>query len=189
MRLLAALCSDGRGRAVSRKTGISQATLRGLLTGSVPKERARAALWEHCEIPLAAWDAPLAPGDGVVTAHFRGMPPPAMAAPKEEAVAADDEADLSALGQIRETLSELRKDRDRVRLDPNATPRDRAAIANALASATRLLAKVDGAGSLTMSQILRSEHWVKLRDGVLGVLSAHPAALSDVSDFLRSMAE
>jgi hypothetical protein len=167
----------------------------------------REKLRESYEIPLASWDVSaweqkpdasgvhavesprvrssedvelVRPSDGVpvhwdpVTGWETGAGDPPPTAPTD------------ALGTVRELVAELRQDRARLRSDPSATGRDRASVASALASATRLLAKVDGSAEITTPMILRSRQWREVMVLVAETLRPWPDALAALETALEA---
>ncbi|MGH7439124.1 MAG: hypothetical protein ACRENE_25835 [Polyangiaceae bacterium] len=75
-----------------------------------------------------------------------------------------------------ETVERLRRQLERLDGDPAATPRERAQVATALTSATRLLAKVSGALDVSPRQIVSSPHWRAIVAALVEALAPYPEA-------------
>lgn len=169
------LCGKGRGRAIARAVGINQETLRGLLSGSSPRHSTREKFRDRFKIPVEHWD--LLARDKLT----KRAPKPLRVAPSYAENEKARPAPLDALGTVQEEIVELRLERERMKNDPSATATDRAKVATALATATRMLAQLAGGKDITISQILRSRHWREVMQFVVDTLRPWPDALEALS--------
>jgi hypothetical protein len=123
-----------------------------------------------------------------------GPAPAAPAAPTNEVAKGEvalplplDDEPLDSRAEAQATVRRLRRELERLDADPKATARERANVAGALTSATRLLAKVDGSAELTVSQVLRSPHWRRVVTVLTDTLRAFPGANEAVGAALRRL--
>lgn len=148
--------------------GVSEGTVRAWLAGRAsPRPKASEAILRI----LGATSAPSS------SKAVNRDPPPI------------DDGPLEPRAELAAMVRDLRAELGRLQNDPKATPRERAQLAASVTGAMRLLTKIDGPPQLTISAILRSEPWVKLREEIIGVLADHREALAAVSARLRQLAE
>jgi hypothetical protein len=89
-----------------------------------------------------------------------------------------------------ETLLAIQRHRaeiEHLEADKKATPRARQFAATALNTALRLLAKIDGTGDVTVSQILRSPAWRRCSKAMLDTLRRFPGAAEAVGKTMREL--
>jgi hypothetical protein len=93
-----------------------------------------------------------------------------------------------ALAVSLDTLRRLRRELDRLELDPHATSRERAAVTSSLTAATRLHARLTGVLELSESAILRAPRWRAIEQVLVAALTPYPEALDAAAKALRGMA-
>ncbi len=176
------------GPTVAGALGRSSGAIRNIAAGRrLPGGALVAAIATAYGIPEADWERPPEEGPrsgqgapeavGPPGAAAEAMPPPE--APSQPEATASEASDPKALAM--KTIERLGRDLD----DPDGTPKERATIATAMTSATRLLAKVSGSIELTPSQVLRSPTWRQLQGVVIDALRPYPQALEAISKALR----
>lgn len=197
-------------RAVARKLGVDHKSIAKLAKGSKPRAAMLAKLKAQYSVDPALFASGEKPTIVPATAKRRAnyskkysaKTSPEPSSPERRTAIASEmqdtrpapgshllEGPLDSRSALESMVRGLSKQLEALNADPKATARERSQVASAVTAAMRLVTKLDGSTSLTMSGILRSDHWVKLRDGLCEVLAPHPEALSDVSVFLRKLSE
>jgi hypothetical protein len=93
-----------------------------------------------------------------------------------------------ALAVSLDTLRRLRRELDRLEVDPHATSRERAAVTSSLTAATRLHARLTGVLELSESAILRAPRWRAIEQVLVAALTPYPEARDAAAKALRGMA-
>jgi hypothetical protein len=190
-------------RGVGRALDVDHKTVTKLLAGSSPRAPLRERLQKAYGVDPKAFEAaehtPV-PGPERARRRTRRLPSPGPEVEKGEAVAAAapppppspppvDEGPVDPRAELGKLVTRLRQDLAKLDVDPQASPRERAQLAAAVTAAIRAITKLDPAPSLTMSTILRSEHWTRLRGAVLEALTPYPEALAAVLATVRKLDE
>jgi hypothetical protein len=162
--------------AIARRLGVSEALSRALAAGQrKPGDAVRVKL-EPLGIPSEQWDAP-APRSRRPRTTAPLSPPPAPSTPAVPLGSAHD--------VTRNTCERLQRELDRLDQDPLATAQQRASVASALTTSTRLFARLSGALDVTREQLLRSPHWRPLVAVLVAALAPFEGAAEAVAKALR----
>jgi hypothetical protein len=170
----------GVGRLESR-LGVAEGTVRGWLDGRAPQKRMRARAAEVLGIPADAWTVPAGavPKPPPPRAGTGAAPAaPAVPAAKAPAPAPGEplaEADLDPRANAVATLRALRRHLEEAERD------EVAALANAITSSSRLLARLTGQLEISESQIVRSVPWRKAKALLEEALAPYPEAARAVA--------
>jgi hypothetical protein len=170
---LRVLCKGTTITAVAEEAGVAESAIRHVLSGRRPASRAfRTAIGAAYAIPAhaSAWRA-------------RGVTEPG-ALPSDIL-----DADIDAKATCADTIRHMTHELARLEKDAEATPRDRAAVATSLTSATRLLARLSGQLEITEAAIVRSHPWRRLMDLLDAVHAVHPEAAKAWAAALRQVVE
>jgi transcriptional regulator with XRE-family HTH domain len=166
---------------IARKVGVDESAVRKWSAGKAkPTKEKRAALRKHYGLSLAVWSAK----KKSAIAHPELAAPSAPVA-KAEPMTANADEPLDAATEAAETVRRLMALRDELEHDSGATPKEKAAVAAQLTSATRLLGKFTGATDVTPSQVLRSPSWRELVVIVVNAVRPFPGACDAVAKALR----
>lgn len=184
-KTLRAICGRATIAAVATKAGVQESAIRHVLRGRrTPSRKFRTALGSAYGIALDAWSPSAAPEPGRQASAPAPLARGANGAtvPQGEPTAPDLDAKATCTDTIRRLALEL----ERLDSAPDATSRDRAAVASSLTAATRLLARLSGQLEVTQVQIVRSAPWRHLMDLLDEVLAHHPKAASEWAAKLRA---
>jgi len=164
----------GVGR-LEAKLGVAEGTVRGWLDGRSPQKRMRARAEEVLGVPASSWGEPAGASFRSAARKPPPAPVPTPAVRKGEAIAPPEADDLDPRANAVATLAALRRHlRDAERSEVSA-------IANAITSSSRLLARLTGQLEITESQIVRSVPWRKAMSMLEEALAPYPEAARAVS--------
>ena len=193
-------------RAIARAVEVDEGAVRQWASGKTkPRARARLVLRDVYGVKLGVWDDETKGGETMArpgkargarekkeareatigkstTTSSEAGASPSRSTDSDVEV---DDGERDPVEEARASLTALKRERDRLASDPTATPKERAANAHQITAATRLLMRASGATDLTVSQILRSQHWRSVKQIVRDALRPYPEASEAVSRALR----
>lgn len=106
---------------------------------------------------------------------------------RADAPASASSGDLDLRSETEAAIRLHRAEIARLEADRKASPRQRQFAAAALNTSLRLLAKLDGAGDITVSQILRSAAWKRVQTVLLEVARQFPGCCEATGKALREL--
>lgn len=169
---LAALGKRLTFATIAKRIGQSEASVRHYATGRrVPGEIEQLRLHEAYALPLVGWTAQDAPGRaaGGRTAKTSTYEAIVSAGPPSEAPTA-------LLARYRSLAATLEGALVRASADKDSSPRDAAALAQALSRALQHIGRLTGEGEITEAMIVKAPTFAKVLDAIREVGRRHPEA-------------